>query len=44
MLNHPDESSHIISLSSTIMMEATGLSTMQVRQQMPSLANKTYLN
>ena len=25
-------------------MEATGLSTMQLRQQMPALANKTYFN
>jgi L-cysteine/cystine lyase len=31
-------------LSSAIKMESTGLSPMQLRQQMPALANKTYFN
>jgi hypothetical protein len=31
-------------LSSAIKMELTGASTMQLRQQMPALANKTYFN
>jgi hypothetical protein len=44
MPNHPYETTVITRGSSAIKMEATGLSTMQLRQQMPALANKLYLN
>ena len=40
----PLQSSDQKDLSSAIKMESTGLSTMQLRQQMPALANKTYFN